>query len=32
MRPDPLGMNIVLQEEKLAFQDRLDEIETNWKV
>ena len=25
------GMNIALQEEKLAFQDRLDETETKWK-
>ncbi|CAB3984492.1 Hypothetical predicted protein [Paramuricea clavata] len=25
------GMNIALEEEKLAFQDRLDEIESNWK-
>jgi hypothetical protein len=25
-------MNIALEEEKLAFQDRLDEIESSWKV
>ena len=27
-----IGMNIALQEEKIAFQDRIDDIETNYKV
>lgn len=27
-----IGMNIALQKEKLVSQDRIDEIEGNWKV
>ena len=27
-----IGMNIALQKEKLAFQDRIDDIEESWQV